>query len=85
MSTTERPEPPSPLDPDGVVAVVVGTVVWLVALVLALVFHDRLSDHGHGWWIWVCVAGAALGLIGIPYMRRYQKAVRRQGKPPSEA
>jgi hypothetical protein len=77
MTPREARVSPQPVESDGVRIVVVGTVLWVVALGVLLVFHDRLSDNGRGWWIWVCVAGAGLGLIGIPYMRRYQSRVRR--------
>jgi hypothetical protein len=56
-----------PLDVNGVVAVVAGTVAWLVALIVLLIV-DRHSE-----WVWICVTGAALGLVGIPTQARYQR------------
>jgi Protein of unknown function (DUF2530) len=64
---------PEKLDVDGVPMVVIGTVLWGIALVLTIVFRHTLSDHHHGWWVWTCLAGFTLGLIGIPYMRRFQR------------
>lgn len=66
-----------PLDVDGVGAVAVGTVLWLVALVALLPFRDRLAANDATWWLWVCVAGAVLGLLGLPYVIRRRNAYRR--------
>jgi hypothetical protein len=53
-----------PLDVTGVRTVTVGATLWLIALVWCAFSYDSLSDHGHGWWLWTCVAGFALGLRG---------------------
>ena len=82
MTTPGKHEPPEPLAVDGVMVVVVGTILWAIALALMLVFHDRLSDAGHGWWIWVGVAGTVLGAIGVPYLRRFQRQTERQRPGP---
>jgi hypothetical protein len=55
---------------DGVRAVEVGTVIWLVAFVGMLPFYGRLQDDGHAWWLWTCLAGFGLGALGIEYCRR---------------
>lgn len=73
MTTPEKRDPPEPLAVNGVPVIVIGTVLWAIALIVLLVIHNRLSDHGHGWWIWVGVAGVALGIIGVPYLRRFQR------------
>ena len=72
----DHPDAPrvQPLDVDGVGAVAVGTVAWTVALVVCLVLRDRLAADGHGWWTWVCLAGALLGLPGLWYVRRRRDA-----------
>ena len=74
--TTEDPDL-QPLDVDGVGAVAVGTVLWAVGVVLCLVFRTQLDAAGNGWWLWVCVAGALLGLPGLWYVRRRRDAYRR--------
>lgn len=74
--------PPKPLDVDGVNATIVGTAAWFVALVvLTVFFRGMLAAHDATWWIWVCVAGTVLGLIGLAYMLRRRAAYRaaRQG------
>lgn len=77
--TSEVPEAPTkPLDVDGVNAMIFGTVAWLVALlVLVTLFRGTLDAHDATWWIWVCVAGVIIGLIGLQYVTRRRAAYRR--------
>ena len=66
-----------PLDEDGVLAVTLGTVAWLVAFgVLCLFFRDQLQAHGTQWWLTVCLVGAGLGLAGRWYTVRRREAYR---------
>lgn len=74
----ERRPDPEPLRTDDRRAVLVGTGTWAVLLVVAVVVRDDLRADGHGWWLWVCVAGIALGLVGLLYLHR--RTVR--GDPP---
>jgi hypothetical protein len=70
---TSRPAVAPPLEPlpdDGVVTVAIGTVLWLVALLVLLPFWHRLDSHGHLWWIAACAWGTGLGLLGIGYCWR---------------
>jgi hypothetical protein len=67
-SADRRPDPP-PLVTNDRVTVLVGIGLWLAALVVALLMHDRLADEGHSWWIWTTATGAALGLAGLVYLR----------------
>lgn len=66
----------APLDVDGVRTVEVGTAAWLVAFVALLPFYGRLEDSGNEWWLWTCLAGFGLGLLGLEYCRRRRKAHR---------
>ncbi len=59
-----------PLDVDGVRTVAVGAAAWLAAFVLLLPFYGRLEDADRGWWLWTCLAGFGLGVIGWDYCRR---------------
>jgi Protein of unknown function (DUF2530) len=65
----------APLDVDAVRTVQVGTALWAVALVVALVLRDPLSDDGREWWIWTCVAGVVLGLLGIVITTRRRRRI----------
>jgi hypothetical protein len=62
-----------PLDVDGVRTVAVGTALWALAFVLLLPFYGRLEESGRLWWLWTCVAGFGLGLIGLDYCRRRRR------------
>jgi hypothetical protein len=79
VTPPRRPDP-EPLETDDVRIVALGTALWLVALAVALVFHDRLSDHDNGDWVWIALAGAFLGLVGLRYVRRRKRAMDR-GEP----
>lgn len=73
----ERRPDPEPLETDDRKAVVVGTVVWIVVLVVMLVQRDDLVAEGRGWWLWTCVAGASLGGLGLLYLHRRELRGRR--------
>jgi hypothetical protein len=68
---------PEPLEADDALTVKVGTVVWLALFLGQLPFYGWYSDHGHAWWIWSCLVGVGLGLIGLRYVSSRQKAIRR--------
>jgi hypothetical protein len=59
-----------PLDVDGVRTVAVGSALWLLAFVLLLPFYSRLAETHRLWWLWTCLAGFGLGVIGWDYCRR---------------
>ena len=63
---------------DGVRTMQVGTAIWAIAFVLLLPFYGRLEDDGHLWWLWTCVAGFGLGLVGWDHTRRRRKARKAQ-------
>jgi hypothetical protein len=58
------------METDDVAIVTLGTVLWAIALVVALVLHDRLADDGRDSWVWVAAAGLFLGLVGVRHVRR---------------
>ena len=66
-----------PLYVDGVRTMAVGTGLWVVALVAMLPFVGTLRANGQLPWLWVCLAGVGLGLIGLEYCRRRRAGVRR--------
>ena len=66
-----------PLDVDGVRTVEVGTAGFFLAFVALLPFYGRLQDDGNTWWLWTCLAGVGLGLLGLEYCRR-RRALRRR-------
>jgi hypothetical protein len=66
-----------PADVNGVRTIAIGTAVWVVVLLGSLLFRDRLEAGGNGWWIWTCVAGAGLGLVGELYCLDRARRLRR--------
>jgi hypothetical protein len=75
---TDDDQPTSkPVDVDGVRTVLVGTVLWAIAFVVLLVLRSDLADSGREWWLWTCLAGVGLGLIGYEYTRRRRDAILR--------
>jgi hypothetical protein len=59
-----------PLDVDGTRTVAVGSGLFLLAFLVLLPFHGRLEDAGKAWWVWTCLCGFGLGVIGWDYCRR---------------
>jgi hypothetical protein len=56
--------------------VAVGTLLWFVAFVALLPFYGWLGDHHHRIWLWTCLAGWILGLLGSAVMMRHRRAGR---------
>lgn len=77
MSEDRMPDPPAPSPRDDVRTVLVGTVLWGVALVALLPFWSRLDDAGRLWWVATCACGLGLGFVGLVYTRRRAAAIER--------
>jgi hypothetical protein len=75
--THEPPPEVKPLDVDGVRTVAVITVLWAVAFVVLALRRAELEDAGRGWWLWTCLAGVGLGLLGLEYCRKRRDAIAR--------
>jgi Protein of unknown function (DUF2530) len=56
--------------------VAAGTAIWFVAFVALLPFWSWLDDHGHRIWLWTCLSGWLLGLLGLAIMMRHRRAGR---------
>ena len=67
LKDSERRPDPSPVKTDDRKAVLVGLVLWIIALAILLVFLTPLTGAGLGWWLWTCVTGLALGVVGLLY------------------
>lgn len=65
------------MEANDVAIVTGGTVLWLVGFVVLLPFHGWLSENGYTDWLWTCLAGFGLGLIGIWYCRARRDAIAR--------
>ena len=64
-----------PFDVDGVRTVAVGTVLWAAAFVVLALNRASLDEQGLGWWLWTCLAGVGLGLLGLEYTRKRRDAI----------
>lgn len=84
MKTTKLPSAP-PLEVDIVPLVTLGTALWFVGFVVLLPFHAAMARHGRGDWQWICLAGGALGLVGVWYCRARRAAIRRGAAAAPEA
>ena len=49
-----------------------GTAVFFVAFLVLLPFYGWLGRHDHRVWLWTCLAGAVLGVMGYSIMRRHR-------------
>lgn len=67
LKDSERRPDPAPVKTDDRKAMLVGTTLWLVALVVLLLFLRPILENDGLWLLWACAAGLALGLIGILY------------------
>jgi hypothetical protein len=56
--------------------ILVGTVIFFVGFVVLLPFYSWLGEHHHRVWLWTCLAGWVLGLVGLTLMRKH----RREGR-----
>lgn len=74
MGPVARKPDPAPLETDDVRIVAIGAALWGVAL-LVLGIASLLGAQVHGWWLVMCLAGIALGLVGVRYCGRRKRAV----------
>lgn len=50
----------------------IGTALFFAGFIVLLPFYGWLGRHGHRVWLWTCLAGAVLGVIGYSIMRRHR-------------
>lgn len=62
-----------PLDQDGLTGAMVGTASFLVAFVVCWIRLGALRAAGYGDWLWICLTGAVLGIVGVLYIRRRRR------------
>ena len=76
LKDSERRPDPLPARTDARKALMVGTVLWLVALGVALITSGTAgpgsgaaSASGPSWWLWCAVIGVGLGLGGLAWVQ----------------
>ncbi len=72
LKDSERRPDPEPVKTDDRKAMLAGLALWLLALVGLLLFLGPLMAAGLHWWLWTCVVGLALGLLGLVVTHRRQ-------------
>lgn len=57
----------TPININGINAVILGTTIWSVALITSLISKSWLDENGRTHWIWIAASGVVLGLLGYRY------------------
>jgi Protein of unknown function (DUF2530) len=66
-----------PMEFDLAKVVMAGTALYALAAVIMLPLHTSLTDGGRGRWPWIAVSGFGLGLLGLYYLKRRDRAIAR--------
>ena len=59
-----------PVDARRIVAI--GTVAWFAAFLVLLPFWSWLRSHDDLLWLWTCLCGTLLGLVGLVLIRKHR-------------
>ncbi len=68
-------------DADAILPVSIGTVAWVVVLVVLLLARPFLDEHGATWWIGAALVGVVSGAGGVVFLR--WRSARAAGRVPS--
>lgn len=66
----------TPLEHDGLVPIAVITAAWGAAAVVLVLLRADLAESDRTWWLWTCVAGFGLGLLGYAFSRQRRDSLR---------
>ena len=72
LKDSERRPDPAPVRTDDRKVILVGIVLWLVALAVLLVFLSAVLEAGHVGWLWTTLVGIGLGLVLLVFAHRKQ-------------
>jgi hypothetical protein len=70
LKDSERRPDPEPVKTDDRKAILVGLVLWLIALGGLLLSLPMLIEGDNVWWLWTCVVGLGFGFVGLLYTHR---------------
>jgi bacteriorhodopsin len=62
-----------------------GLIAWGVVGLILLAIRPTLAAHGHTNWLWICLAGFGLSILGVLLMRAHDARRRTrlaQSSPP---
>lgn len=76
--TRRSPRVLQPLDVDEAKVIWIGIAAWTAAFLIMLPFRKTLIADGHGWWLYTCLAGAGLGMMGLPMVKRRKHVIDRE-------
>jgi uncharacterized membrane protein YfcA len=63
--------PPTPIRVDARRVIALGTAAWAIAAVVAALCWTWLGRHDHRIWLWTCLCGAVLGLLGLVLVSKH--------------
>jgi hypothetical protein len=72
IKDSERRPDPAPVKTDDRKVILVGLVLWILALAGMLLFLGALQESGLVWLLWTVVVGLGLGLVLLVYTTRRQ-------------
>ncbi len=72
MSEGRKLVQPPAVQPNTRRIVAIGTALWFAGFVVLLPFYGWLGRHDHRIWLWTCLAGWILGLMGYSIMVRHR-------------
>jgi hypothetical protein len=67
IKDSERRPDPAPLKTDDRKVVLVGLVLWIIALGVMIALLSQLQSSGLVWLLWTVVGGLVLGLVLLVY------------------
>jgi uncharacterized membrane protein len=67
---SERHPEPQPMKVNSKLAVLIGTLIWGVVLLVLIAFYPALSDAGLQWWLHTAITGIILGFVGWLMVRK---------------
>jgi NO-binding membrane sensor protein with MHYT domain len=78
MPKAARRPDPEPLETDDRPVLLVAMAAWVFAFVVLVVFfRDDLRRHHATYWLWSCGIGVAMGLYGLHFIAKVQRARKR--------
>lgn len=74
LSESERRPDPAPVPTDDRAAILAGLVLWVLGFGALLLFVGPLVESGRVWWLWTCLVGIGIGLVGLVYVHFRRRA-----------
>jgi FtsH-binding integral membrane protein len=74
IKDSERRPDPAPVKTDDRKVVLVGLVLWIIALGVMLILLPQLQASGLVWLLWTVVVGFGLGLVLLVYTSKRHSA-----------